>query len=334
MLEQSGSANSLAVVIPTWLRDKQLVELLNSLSRQVRLPDEIIVVCRHDDQGSIAALAEWAGTSVLSPRHKLVKVDREGHLPPLMAAWECCKSDIFCLIDDDAIPREDWLQQLESDFSDPSVGGIGGTIINHCSAGPEHESGRPALETPGKLSWFGRSGKFGRPDEAGRGLFIADCPVGCNMAFRRIALEGAFDMVLNNGSAISYETDVALNVKNKGFDVFYDPRSVVDHYLNPRKIQSKRGWNPQECYVYAHNLTYICLKHLKWHGKLGFIVYFFIGGSWGCPGLVTFALSFLRGRPASWRQQFIPSMKGRLCGLQSYHRSGKIPERNPGQAVL
>jgi len=316
---QNEPDTTLAVVIPTWLRHRQLRALLDSLHQQARLPDEVIVVCRGSDQDSIAAVGDWDRRSAGSLRHKIVEVREEGHLPPLIAALASCEADVFCLIDDDAIPRRDWLAQLAKDFSDPGVGGIGGKIINHSD--PE-QSGRPSVEIPSRLSWFGRSRNYRPAEQAGEGrLPAADCPVGCNMAFRRIALEGAFDMVLNDGSAISYETDVALNVKGKGFGVFFDPDSVVDHYLEPRKIASKRGWNAQECYVYAHNLTYICFKHLPWYGKLGFLVYFFLGGSWGCPGPLTFLLGCVTGRPVSWREQFLPSMKGWLRGVQSYYRN-------------
>ncbi|WP_183356474.1 glycosyltransferase family 2 protein [Geomonas silvestris] len=317
----SGTGTRMSVVIPTWQRQTQLNALLRSLGQQLRLPDEVVVVCRENDTGSIEAVTAWAQSAEPPLPCKLLTVQREGHLPPLVAALEHCDGDIFCLIDDDAIPRKDWLLRLEEDFRDPRVGGIGGTVVNHLEdTTPATACGRPEFEAPGRLSWFGRSGDCGSV-VGNRNLVEADCFIGCNMAFRRIALLDSFDLVLNCGSAISYETDVALNVKKKGFRLFYDPNSIVDHYLTPRKIDSKRGWNQGECFVYAHNLTYICLKHLSWYGKLGFAFYFFLGGAWGCPGPGTFVLSFLTGRPASLREHFIPAMKGRISGVISYYRN-------------
>jgi len=310
---------TISVIIPTWQRHAELRRLLQSLEKQVRPPDEVVVVCRDCDAGSLEAVNAWSQKATPPLPHKVVTVQREGHLPPLIAALNHCSGDIFCLIDDDAIPREEWLQRLEADFCDPRVGGVGGTVINHFNDTPVGAGGRAKVETPGKLSWFGRSGNYG-PKAGDTNLQDADCFIGCNMAFRKVALHNSFDLVLNRGSAISYETDVALNVRKKGFNLFYDPDSIVDHYLKPRKIDSLRGWNQQECFVYAHNLTYICLKHLRWYGKIGFAVYFFLGGSWGCPGPITFLLSFLTGQPASLSKQFIPSMKGRFYGILSYFR--------------
>jgi GT2 family glycosyltransferase len=320
MKQQAGQAMTFCVVIPTWRREKQLKALLDSLPRQRRLPDEIIVACRPDDRESLQAVTEWAASSPLSSRHQVAQVREEGHLPPLIAALELCRSDVFCQIDDDAIPREDWLLQLEHDFRQPRAGGVGGTIVNHRDQSVDQSLDRPDIEIPGRLSWFGRSGNHGRPVQDAGGLYDADCFVGCNMAFRTDALRGSIDLNLNGGSAFSYETDIALCVKAKGYRLFYDPKSVVDHYLVPRSIAAQRGWNARECFVYAHNLTYICFKHLSWYGKLGFLVYFFLGGSWGCPGPATFFLGLCTGRRPSFRQQFLPAMQGRLAGLASYCR--------------
>jgi GT2 family glycosyltransferase len=307
-----------AVVIPTWRRPIQLQRLLNSLVLQIKLPDEIIIVCRNGDHKSIKVVAEWTKQSPLAKRHKLETVRCQGHLPPLISALNCCESDIFCQIDDDAIPRRNWLLELDRNFQDLRIGGIGGKVINH-----NIKTGNPAvmkeeIQTPGKLSWFGRPGSFVASKEYRKNLFAADCFIGCNMAFRSKALMGTIDMALNGGSAIAYETDIALNVKRKGYALFYDPEVIVDHYPAPRHIDAKRGWNSKECYWYAHNLTYICFKHLPWYGKAGFFLYFFLGGSWGCPAPATYILSLFRGRFVSWRGQFVPAVKGRIDGIKSY----------------
>jgi glycosyltransferase involved in cell wall biosynthesis len=320
MAYEKHPATTLSVVIPTWRRPVQLRALLDSLHKQTRLPDEIIVACRCDDYDSLKMIDDWADSSPLSSRHKVVKVSEEGHLPPLIAALKICESDIFCQIDDDSIPREDWLLRIEKDFKSPLIGGIGGTIYDHRDIVWNFRPSHPNILFPSKLSWYGRSGKFGHAFTCGDGLHAADCFLGSNMAFRKEAIKDTIDMNLNGGSAISYETDIALSVKAKGFRLYFDPKAIVDHYPGPRSIVPKRGWNSGECFVYAHNLTYTCFKHLKWYGKLGFFIYFFLGGAWGCPGPMTFILSVISGRGASFGQQFVPSMKGRLAGLVSYYR--------------
>jgi GT2 family glycosyltransferase len=310
------------VIIPTWRRPQSLTALLESLECQTRKPDETIIVCRNDDWESINAIKKWAAKSPLAPKHKLVNVHQKGHLPPLIAALNACESDIFCQIDDDAIPRIDWLSKLEQVFQDSSIGGVSGIIIDHINSSESASSSESQKKVlvPGKLSWFGRSGPHGSLIKSERPLFDANCFLGSNMAFRTNVLVGAIDLCLNGGSATHYETDIALNVQRRGYQLGYDPEIVVDHYRASRKIHVKRGWNPDECYQYAHNLTYICLKHLKWYGKLAFLFYFFVAGQWSCQAPITYLLGILSGHPVSWKKNLLPSSRGRLAGIMSYRQ--------------
>jgi GT2 family glycosyltransferase len=326
-VHNSKSADShltLAAAIPTWKRSRQLRNLLYSLHRQVRLPDEVIIACRDNDDEALSVVKNWAKSSPLASRRKVVKVYEEGHLPPLVALLQVCESDILCQIDDDAIPRDDWLMRLENDFRDPRIGGIGGKVINHGKDDNRFILNRAEIMTPRKLSWFGRSGRCGPARQTNSSLLEADCFLGGNMAVRSKALSGCIDLKLNGGSATLYEIDLGLNLRRKGYQLFYDPEVLVDHYPAPRRNGVQRGWNPQECYWYAHNLTYICLKHLPWYGRLAFLSYFFIGGQWGCPAPLTYLFGLVNGRYSSLKQQFLPSLRGRLAGIRS-HMDLKIP---------
>ncbi|SNB46131.1 glycosyltransferase family 2 protein [Geobacter sp. DSM 9736] len=311
---------TVAVLIPTYNRPLQVSKLLHALSGQERLPDQVIVAVRHDDDLTKRAVDLWASLSPLAARLTRAAVYEKGHLPPLIAGAEACTCDVVCIIDDDAIPVAGWLKHLGDDFRDPEIGGIAGKVLNHVEP-----NAPPVVMEPGRFSWFGRSGAYGGPSPGTPHLLEADCPLGGNMAYRTQAVQQAIDMVLNGGSAISYETDIALNVKKKGYKTYYDPRVVIDHYPAPRHIDVRRGWNADECYMYAHNLTYICMKHLGWYGKIGFFIYFFLGGTWGCPGVATYILGMCLGRGLTLRDHLLPAMRGRLEGLKTFRQ--KIAEK-------
>lgn len=310
---QMDSQNKMAVVIPTYRRVKQLTALLNALREQIHPPDEVIVACRWDDYESIAAVKDWSYFIC-----EVAYVYDQGHIPPLLAALEICKSEVFCLIDDDAIPGRRWLERLAQHFRDPTIGCIGGRINMYEAIGPNSTMVKTGNFVPSRLSWFGRSyeplpAKLNSSD-----LYEADVFGGSNMAFRTRLLRGAIDLNLNTGTAAKYETDIALNIHKKGYRVLCDPELVVDHYAAPRAIDIERGWNARQCYCYAHNLTYICLKHLRWYGRVAFLVYFFFGGQWPCPAPLIYFLSLLRGKKISMREQLIPSIQGRFKGIKSY----------------
>jgi GT2 family glycosyltransferase len=308
-----NSQKEIAVIIPTWRRAKQLKELLNALREQIQPPNEVIVACRWNDDESIKVVNEWPHYQC-----KIAYVSDEGHLPPLIAALKICKSEIVCLIDDDAIPIQTWIQRLSEHFSDSNIGCIGGRINLYEAVGTNGEMVKISDFIPGRMSWFGRSYNHLPVNHNSTKLYDADCFGGSNMAFRTSLLRNGIDMTLNLGTAAKYETDIALNIKKMGYRVVYDPKLVVDHYAAPRAIDIDRGYNAKQCHCYAHNLTYLCLKHLRWYGKIFFLVYFFIGGQWPCPAPLTYFLSLFGGNKISMKEQLLPSMQGRFEGIKSY----------------
>jgi GT2 family glycosyltransferase len=307
--------NEIAIIIPTWRRVKQLTSLLNSLRNQIRDPDEIIVACRWNDEESIKVVKEWAHYDC-----KLARVCEEGHLPPLLKALEISESDIVCLIDDDAVPNDDWIDRIGNHFLDPRIGCIGGCINMYEPTGMKGQMEKAYCYIPSKLSWFGRSYN-GLPTTVDTSkLYEADCFGGSNIAFRKTLVAKCIDPTLNIGDASHYETDIALCIKKMGFRVLYDPKLIVNHYAAPRVIDIERGRNAKASYFFAHNLTYVCLKHLRWYGKLAFLIYYFIGGQWRYPALATYILSLFSGKTVSFKEQLIPSFQGRFAGIKTYIR--------------
>jgi hypothetical protein len=173
---------------------------------------------------------------------------------------------------------------------------------------------------PSKLSWFGRSYNDLPSTVDSSKLYDADCFGGSNIAFRTALVTKCIDPILNFGDASHYETDIALCIRKTGFKVLYDPKLIVNHYAAPRAIDIKRGWNAKASYFYSHNLTYVCLKHLRWYGKLAFLIYYFFGGQWKYPALATFILSLFGGKTVSFKKQLIPSYQGRFAGIKTYIR--------------
>ena len=308
-----NTKKEIAIIIPTWRRVKQLTTLLDALREQIRPPDEVIVACRWDDYESISAVKEWPHFLC-----KIAYVYAKGHIPPLLAALEICESEIFCLIDDDAVPERNWLERLSQQFCDSTVGCIGGRINMYEPIGKNGAMVKIENFVPSQFSWYGRSYANLPTNPDLSELYDADVFGGSNLAFRTRLLRYGIDITLNRGTAAKYESDIALNIRKMGYRVLGDSKLVVDHYAGPRAINIERGWNAKQCYCYAHNLTYICMKHLRWYGKVVFLFYFFIGGQWESPAPVTFFLSFLGGHKISFREQLMPSIKGRLSGIKSY----------------
>lgn len=116
---------SISVVVITLNRAKSLRETLDSLVRQMRRPDEVVVV----DNGSTDGTKE----AVLSFKDRLnikyVYEGRRGIPYARNAGVRNAAKDIIAFIDDDCMADRNWLKYLEIPFiKDAHIGVVGGEV--------------------------------------------------------------------------------------------------------------------------------------------------------------------------------------------------------------
>jgi glycosyltransferase involved in cell wall biosynthesis len=126
-----GVSVSISVIIVTLNRAESLKETLTSLVKQVRQPDEVIVV----DNGSQDNTKEIT----LSFSNRLnIRYTYEGQRGIPYARNTGIRSatkDIIAFIDDDCVADKNWLKYLEIPFiKDPFIGVVGGEV-SHLKAG-------------------------------------------------------------------------------------------------------------------------------------------------------------------------------------------------------
>ena len=120
-----GEKLSISVAVITFNRAEWLKDALSSLTRQTRLPDEVVVV----DNGS----KDHTKDVVLSFRDRLniryVYEPIRGIPHARNAAIRSATGDIIASIDDDCVADENWLKQIEIPFiKDPNIGVVGGNV--------------------------------------------------------------------------------------------------------------------------------------------------------------------------------------------------------------
>jgi hypothetical protein len=124
--EQPMTRLSVSVVIATRNRAEMLKRALRSLSRQTRLPDEVVIV----DNASTDATADVALSFRDGLNLKLVREDQVGIPHARNAGLRHALGDILAFIDDDCEAEPDWLAEMEKPFlKDPHVGSVGGNLI-------------------------------------------------------------------------------------------------------------------------------------------------------------------------------------------------------------
>ena len=121
----------LTVVIPTRNRPKDLLNVINSLCAQSRLPAELIIVDQSVDDLSFRAV-----NNMLS-KFKQIKYIYI-HDPRILGLVDAkrvavnhASGDIVCFLEDDVVLEADYLKQIELGFiKDPNMIGCSGVITN------------------------------------------------------------------------------------------------------------------------------------------------------------------------------------------------------------
>lgn len=135
---------SLSVVIATYQRPAFLTLCLHGLALQERIPDELLLVVRSEDQQTQILLKSLLPTlPCLQNQTRIIFVDEPGIVAAENQGLQHATSNVVVLLDDDAIPQSGWLQRIEAHYEDPQVGAVGGPTIPYVN-------GKPLLEVTRK----------------------------------------------------------------------------------------------------------------------------------------------------------------------------------------
>jgi glycosyltransferase involved in cell wall biosynthesis len=210
-----------SVVINTLNRRERLERLLLALRSQKHAAFEVVVVNGPSVDGTDALLTDFKDRAHLATCPDAC-LGRSRNIGVAAASGE-----IVAFIDDDAIPARDWLTRLSARYADPSVVGVGGAVFDVwldrvvwtlCTA---TRAGDVDTEAPGPVDRYLVPG--GDP--------IAYLP-GCNMSFRRVALEeaGGFNPLL---SYAYDDSELAVRLVDRGHRLIVLDTALVRHERAP-----------------------------------------------------------------------------------------------------
>jgi len=300
----------LAVVIPTFQRPEMLTACVQSILAGERRPDEIVIAGREGDEGTRAAvqrLQSGAGELIRS-----AWVREPGHIPPVYAGAKAANAEIVAFLDDDCTVTPEWARELMRHFDDPRVAVAGGRVVVPGQPVPVLK-GRP-----GHITWYGKHwGNVGSVEAAGP-VDVMSLMEG-NWAWRRdILLSLDFDPALNLDDASMYGLDLCFQARRRGFRVAYDSRALVYHHAAPRVAELDRTAAARRT-SYSRNYTYILLRNLGFWQRLIFLLWWFLIGERGSPGLAAALAAMLRGEN-HWRETFRAAWAGKKESVRLWRR--------------
>lgn len=306
---------TITVLIPTYCRSNDLKRCLEGLKRQTRLADQVVVIARDLDIETQTFL-ETFDRDTLPLCTAIVSV--AGQVAALNAGLTLASGDIIAITDDDAVPKPDWLERVETYFlSNQGLGGVGGRDWVH----QDHQRLQDTREVVGRLQWFGRLiGNHhlgtGQPREV---EFLK----GANMSYRRIAINNlSFDDRLKGiGAQVYNDLAFSLSVKRSGWTLIYDPLVAVDHYPAQRFDEDQRDrFSYLALTNKVHNETLILLEYLPFWRKAAFLTWGILVGTRSHRGLVQCLRFFPKEGTASIQKLFVV-LRGRWQGWQTWSKS-------------
>lgn len=277
-----GSKNRITVIIPTVGRST-LINCLNSILDQTRIPDQILVI-----DGSRRNLVEELSKEY--PRVDVIKQTSQNRsvVEALNLGIANTRGDIAAFIDDDAVAQRDWLMQLVRPYEvEDRVGGVGGFPVITSSEETDldvqevltgfNEATSRIIKVAGAVysSFFQENLPFLRLSHCGvcvvepRGvpdtISDVDFMIGCNMSFRMDAIRmiGGFDDgYIEHGECV--EVDACVRLKETGFRILLNPKAIVYHSISKENaIRSIRGR--------SRNLYYFVAKNSRTGLRLGLL---------------------------------------------------------------
>jgi len=186
--------------------------------------------CLVNSQAARGLSARRAGAREFSARYTLEPV--EGLSPARNRGLAESVTDIVAYIDDDAVPRTDWLGCLLKPFEDSDVAVVTGRIVSPHASDREGVLEGPLTVNNKGAHWFeiATFGGLGR---------------GSNMALRRSACAGwtGFDVRLGGPIEIAEENCAFRRCSHEGYTGVFLPSAVVTHPPLRHDIQHHRARN-------------------------------------------------------------------------------------------
>ncbi len=237
--ERPGTPRTVAVVVCAYTMDRwvDVVEAYESLVKQDRPADEVVLVIDHNDD-LLKALQVTFPSARIIPNTSV-----QGLSGARNTGVAATTADIVLVLDDDATAEPQWLSQLLAVFDEPDVQGVAG----HAEA---------AWPAPGKPRWF--------PEEF---LWVVGCsyrglpteraavrnPIGSSMGFTRAALDKTGGFTTGIGrigthpvGAEETELSIRLRQTDPSARIVLEPQAIVHHRVSEGR--TKLRYFTSRCY--------------------------------------------------------------------------------------
>jgi GT2 family glycosyltransferase/exo-beta-1,3-glucanase (GH17 family) len=239
---------SISVVVCTYNGSRTIRDCMEGLQRLEYPNFEVIVVNDGSKDNTLEIIKDYG--------FRIITTENKGLSSARNTGMNAAKGEIVAYIDDDAIPDPHWLTYLAATFLTTNHVGVGGPNLPPPGDGPIADC---VANSPGG------------PIHVLLTDTEAEHIPGCNMAFRREALQaiGGFDTQFRIAGD---DVDVCWRLQQRGWTLGFSPAAMVWHH---RRNSVKAYWKQQLNYGKAEAdlekkwpEKYNAAGHVPWAGRL------------------------------------------------------------------
>jgi GT2 family glycosyltransferase len=238
----------ISVVVCSYNGARTIRECCEALT-QLDYPNfEVVVV----DDGSTDGTADIVGKYDF----ELIRTPNRGLSAARNTGLAAATGEIVAYLDDDAYPDPHWLTYLAESFLRSTHAGMGGPNLTPIDDGP--------------VAWCVANSP-GNPNHVLISDEEAEHLPGCNMAFRKSALEtiGGFDPRFRTAGD---DVDVCWRLRERGGTLGFSPAALVWHHRRgsiPAYLRQQRGYGAAERLLQAKwRSKHGSLGHWQWQGRI------------------------------------------------------------------
>ena len=241
----------------TLVRLEDMHEAVNAALSQTIRPHEVVVAVDHNEE-----LFDRLKVELPSEVKLVLSQGTPGLSETRNVAVNSTEGDVIAFLDDDAVPEEDWIENLIVPFDDPKIMAVGGRAI------PQWPKGKPPFWFPVDLDFM--IGCTTHKELILQASGEIRNVTGSNMAFRKEVFErvGLWDTKLGRcemgrvrfNPSGGEEAELCLRIKNYIPDgmIVYRPEAIVHHKVTPERTKLKYSFN----YAFREGVTRVMMKKI------------------------------------------------------------------------
>lgn len=256
-----------SVVIPTYNREKDLSELLETILKQTLNPKEVIVI---DDGNLSADFIQMQGFNFKEKRGEFIyykkdhSKERRGLSESKNIGLKLAKNEIVFILDDDVLLDENFFEEImkiwEENQNNEKLIGVGGWVKNQRKKTFLEEIYNKIFGLSSKIPWdvneVGYQVWNTNLKEPVKSFYIE----GCLSSFRKNKLEKLGNFLTFAGGRTALEdVELCFRAKKSGFYFFINPKAKALH----KKSQTSRENDFLIGFKESQNRKIIFEKHCK-----------------------------------------------------------------------